>query len=120
MIMRKLTDHIVNPVNDLLTVTVIDGTGPGGAPHEYEIAPPMGARTRLSFQNGPINEVGVNGITHEALLVVLIDRLEKFQAGPFPCYENAAALMHCRAALRELQDRTKNRMLRGVEGLTKA
>lgn len=35
-IMRKLTDHIVNPANDKITIRVIDEPGAGGANHEYE------------------------------------------------------------------------------------
>lgn len=117
--MRKITDHVGNPVNDLLTVTAIDGPGPGGASHEYEIAVPQGVRTRLSFQNGPINEVGVTGLTNEVLMAVVIDRLRSFQAGPFRCSENQEALMHLREGMAALHSRTKDRVARGVEGYTK-
>jgi hypothetical protein len=116
--MRQITDHCCNPVNDKLTLTAIDG-GPGGAPNEYEIAVPQGVRTRLSFQNGPINEVGINGINNEVLLAVVIDRLRCYQAGPFRCSENQAALMHATEALAQLHSRTAERIKRGVEGYTK-
>jgi hypothetical protein len=33
------------------------------------------------FQNGPIAEVGVNGVTHEVLLAIVADRLRSFQKG---------------------------------------
>lgn len=37
----------------------------------------------IGFQNGPIKEVGVNGVTQEALIAICIDRLRSFQEGPF-------------------------------------
>jgi hypothetical protein len=113
---RELTSHKVNPANDVLKVSALDGPGPGGASHDYEIAMPDGSGVRLAFQNGPINEAGVNGITHEALLAILIDRMEGFQAGSFASIYNAEALSHLTSAQEALQRRTKERMARGVEG----
>jgi hypothetical protein len=55
------------------------------------------------------------GVTNEALLAVVIDRLEGFQRGEFPCPENALALSGCRLALDSLQKRTRDRLTRGVE-----
>lgn len=130
--MRELTGHKVNPANDTLDVLVMDQPGSGGANHHYQVrgfntgtnpSDPFtqrygkpGDHTTLLFQNGPIAEVGVNGITHEALLAVLIDRLECFQAGKFANEYNAAALDHLRSAQGVLLDRTRARMARGVEG----
>jgi hypothetical protein len=129
---RELTDHIVNPANDNLKITVEDAPGAGGANHRYSITgfdtannpsneDSQGYRASFSrqvilFQNGPINEVGVNGITHEALLVILIDRLRCFQSGPYNCFENACALTYLEAAQASLHSRTRARMDRGVEG----
>lgn len=120
---RELTGHKVNPANDILGVASMDAPGSGGAHHHYEILVPTqeahdipGRSTLLLFQNGPIAEAGVNGITHEALLTVLIDRLECFQAGKFANHYNAAALNHLRSAQGVLMDRTRERMKRGVEG----
>lgn len=70
----------------------------------------------ITFQKGPIKEAGVNGITHEALLAILIDRLEGFQAGPFKHEANEHALKHLRDALAALKSRTVERMARGIEG----
>jgi hypothetical protein len=114
--MRTLEGHKVNPANDQLVVTARDAPGLGGASHEYEIKLPDGSGVRLSFQNGPIAESGVNGITQEALLSILIDRLEGFQSGQFANDYNAAALDHLRSAQGCLLDRTRERMTRGVEG----
>jgi len=126
--MREIRDHIVegDSANHQLKITVMDEPGAGGANHEYEIdwsaGVPEGAKghvkesTRVSFQNGPIKEAGVNGATQEALLAIVIDRLRSFQTGPYGCRENAIALTHCEDALMWLQRRTRARIARGVEG----
>lgn len=130
--MRKLTGHIVNPANDQISITVEDAPGAGGANHRYEITgfdtetnpskeSPDGyshskSRDVLLFQNGPINEYGVNGITHEVLLAILVDRLQGFQSGPYACRENAIALTKLQEAQMWLQSRTRERMARNVEG----
>ena len=106
--------------------------GSGGASHHYRIegfntgtnaACPFQSRygtpaehATVLFQNGPIGEVGVNGVTHEALLAIVADRLRSFQEGPFQGLENALALTHIEGALDYLRRRTLKRMERGVEG----
>lgn len=124
--MRSITSHQVNPANDILTITVTDEPGAGGANHHYVIAgyKPLNSglalpeQTVIAFQNGPIKDptTDVNGVTHEALLAIVIDRLESFQAGPYACAENALALLLARESQRVLQSRTLARMVRGVEG----
>jgi hypothetical protein len=120
--MRKITDHKLNGLNDALDISVLDEPGQGGACHEYEIdqvggAPTSGGvKTRISFQNGPIKEAGVNGVSGEALIAVVIDRLRSFQSGEYKCRENAIALTHLEDALMWLQKRTRDRLARGVEG----
>lgn len=117
--MRNITDHIANPANEALDITVLDEPGQGGANHKYLVAWSSESApnsVEISFQNGPIKEFGVNGITQEALLAIVIDRLRGFQAGAFACYENAIALAHCEDALMWLQKRTRDRLARGVEG----
>jgi len=113
--MREITGHKVNPANDVIKVEAIDGPGPGGASHTYTINWSAGAVT-LQFQNGAINEAGVNGITHEVLLAILVDRLQAFQKGPYACRENAIALTKIEEAQHWLHHRTQARMQRGVEG----
>lgn len=106
----------LNGVNDGLTIHVLDEPGHGGACHTYIIRTPNFGGLLVIFQNGPIAEVGVNGITHEALLAILIDRLEGFQAGEYACNENEVALSHIRTAQTILKYRTEKRLARGVEG----
>lgn len=136
--MRKITDHKLNGLNDAIEVEAIDDPGAGGANHLYLLFIPdsvplksgVTVHQHLSFQNGPIAEDGFNGISNEALLAVLIDRMRGFQghneptqaglhnkpSAPFACRENAIALTHLEAALMWLQKRTRGRLVRGVEG----
>lgn len=117
---RLLTDHIVNPANDRIGIEVVDEPGAGGANHRYHVrwcdtgGDPGGVN--INFQNGPIAEAGVNGITQEVLLAIVADRLRSFQAGPYACRENAIALTKIEEAMMWLQRRTLARMRRGVEG----
>lgn len=117
-----LMEHIVEPQDALLQIRVKDEPGPGNAHHHYEfyVEPnegnERGYKADIHFQNGPIPENGVNGITSEALLAVVIDRLRGFQSGPFACDENAQALVNAKQSLHWLQQRTIQRRRRGVEG----
>lgn len=130
--MRTLTDHKLNGLNEALAITVLDDPGAGGACHKYSISlnvppddpigiAPDSLRTHweIDFQNGPIQEAKYNGLSGEALMAVLIDRLRSFQAGPYKCRENACALTHLEEALMWLQKRTRQRLARGVEGTHK-
>lgn len=119
--MRHLTDHQTNDANCDIEIIVKDEPGAGGASHEYEIIKlgnslEAGWNQRVSFQNGPIKEKGVNGVTQEALLAIVIDRLRSFQKGPYSCRENAIALTKCEEAVMWLNSRTSGRVARGVEG----
>lgn len=133
--MRTIHDHKVNGLNEAIAVIAADAPGPGGANHHYLIGDETGeraVRAVLIFQNGPIGEAGINGISNEALLAVAIDRLRGFQhlrkedgefdynsRGKYACRENAVALTHLEDALMWLQKRTRDRMARGVEGTHK-
>lgn len=123
---RQLDDHKVNPANDTLTVAAMDEPGADGAHHLYRVSG-FNASANASaehftnyadilFQKGPINEVGVNGLTHEALLAIVADRLRSFQKGPYSCKANACALTHIEEAMHWLHQRSLERMRRGVEG----
>src|SRR4051812_15708230 len=122
LIMRELTDHIVpgDAMNHQLKVTALDGPGPGNASHKYEISwdktPNYSEGMVFDFQKGPIKEAGVNGVSGESLLAILIDRMRGFQSGPFRSEHNGHALAHMEIALEHLQARTKERIARGVEG----
>lgn len=118
--MREIASGNPNTV-----ITITDEPGEGGANHEYYIGPipttsdkskpPVGEYGGVRFQKGPIRENGVNGCHQEDLLAIVIDRLRSFQAGPFPCRENALALTKCEEALHWLNSRTAERSRRGVD-----
>lgn len=112
---RLITEHAVNPANEELRIEVMDEPGAGGANHVYRVEGP-GFGFQFNFQNGPIRESGVNGITQEVLLAIVADRLRSFQAGPYACEENADALAHVEAAQAALHSRTTKRIEAGTEG----
>ncbi len=71
---------------------------------------------RIHFQEGPIKECGVNGVCNEDLLLMVVTRLQQFQASPYACRENALALTKLEEAAMWLRKRTMDREVRGVEG----
>ena len=122
--MRKLTDHRVNECNEAIDINVMDEPGSGGAHHEYVVVTnpgkPNADTMRVTFQNGPVKEAGTNGLTQEALLAIVADRLRGFQSGQYACRENALALTKIEEAMHWLHHRTRSRVARGIEGtLTK-
>jgi len=113
---RHLETHRGSLVNDQLRIRVMDEPGPDGACHHYRIEYSDQWTWDTHFQEGPVQEVGINGITTEALLAIVRDRLEGFQSGPYACTENRLALACIESALEQLKTRTKERLERGVEG----
>ena len=102
--------------NNQVTVLHKSVDNPG---HDYSIVVPAGdVMLDISFQNGAVKENGVNGITSEALLAILIHRTEGLN-DRFPCKENEEAIEALKTALNAFESRTKNRIARGVEGLEK-
>ncbi|MDD9317870.1 MULTISPECIES: hypothetical protein [Acinetobacter calcoaceticus/baumannii complex] len=75
--------------------------------------------TPIQFQHGPVKEHGVNGVTSEALLAILIHRT-KILDNNFPCDENKRAITYMENALALFEQRTRDRQKRGVEGFNKA
>lgn len=94
------------------TVSGVDVDG-----HHYILVSGV-ASTSLYFQNGPVKEVGHNGIQNEQLIAVLVHRIGVLNKA-FPCRENSIALTHLETALLWLEKRTADREKRGVEGLNK-
>lgn len=108
--MRIHTDHngvAVNAISKLADGTDVDG-------HVYQIL--AGVKTvQIDFQNGPVKEAGVNGLTNEALLAILIHRTGVLNKR-FPCRENSIAITNMEQALMWFEKRTRDRMERAVEG----
>lgn len=103
-------------------VICLDEPGAGGACHDYRVTDatrPKGDEQDfaiINFQNGAIQESGVNGCHNEDLIAIVIDRLQGFQSGDFVCDENDQALHYLEHALMALNSRTQKRIERGVEG----
>ena len=76
-----------------------------------------GLGLKVTFQDGPLGEGNErNGAFVEDLLEVVRRRLRFYQGGKYACRENAIALTHVETALLWLNERTRERRERGVEG----
>ena len=73
----------------------------------------------VDFQQGPIKEVGENGLSERDLLEIVKYRLENFQKSPFACTYNSDALNSINNAIKFLDARTADRIKRNVEGRNK-
>lgn len=73
----------------------------------------------IKFQEGTVEENGVNGAQIEDVIDVLVDRLNSFQRGKLPCRENAFAVKHLEEAQNWLYRRTIERKKQGAEGRLK-
>lgn len=119
--MRTITTHHTNEANRAITIEADDvDPNNGNASHIYDVTwqeqDDSGMHIAIEFQDGPIGEVGINGLTNEVLLAIVIDRLECFQTSKFASPFNEAALTHVRQGLAALEARTREREARGVEG----
>ena len=76
----------------------------------------------ISWQHGPLGQQGTrnrrepNGAFVEDVIQAVIGRLEFYQASRFACPENADALAALTVAAQRLDDRTRDREQRVVEG----
>lgn len=113
----------LTPTDKALTITCDDrDPNAGNMSHDYLITSLSDVEftQALHFQHGPVAECGVNGLTNEALIAIVIDRLEGAQLGPFKSRTNALAITALQEAENWLSRRTLDRMARGVEGKSQA
>lgn len=92
------------------------------APHHFKVLIPEQANkiiAEVNFQEGPIKEVGINGVNNEDLILMVLTRLQSFQATEFSCRENAMAITKLEESLMWLRKRTQDRAARNVEGTSK-
>lgn len=71
---------------------------------------------KINFQHGNPAEVGLNGVSVEDVIEILVQKLLDFQGREPACLENAVALWHLDAAQESLLARRKKRDLQGVLG----
>ena len=87
------------------------------APHHFTVKSVDGKDLcNINFQEGPIKECGVNGVSNEDLLLMVLTRLEGFQMSEYKCNENQEAILAINEALDSLRKRTMKRKTRSVEG----
>jgi hypothetical protein len=118
---HQLTDHQINEFNSNFVTITRQDEREFGAHHRYGVylgdpqstAPPVMV---VNFQKGPVKEHGVNGISDEALIAIVLDRLRGFQNTPHSCRENSLAITKLEEALHWLMHRSIARQRRGVEG----
>jgi len=140
--MREITIHKTHKKNRQPSLYALGHPTDAGAEQDYRIIYEIKEHmSDCSVHNGPalpagpcdcegptqtvavdINFVSLenSGATNEALLAIVKDRLEGFQAGKFPCQENEDALAGVNHALKFLHLRTLKRIARGVENQAKA
>jgi hypothetical protein len=97
------------------TVSVLDSPNSIFTPNQYSIGYSIQDEyvelSHITFQTGHPDEKGVNGVTNEDLLAIVIDRT---QAGKGR--EKAIAVMKMQEALMWLEKHAADREKRGVEG----
>jgi hypothetical protein len=108
--MREITSHKAHGTSDHIDITVRE------QPAHYRLVVSHRGNDKapwadtehlqeLYFQAGEIQKVGSNGLTIEAVLAVLIDRMEWEQSGPLSSPEGQLALERARGALLALHSR---------------
>lgn len=93
--------------------------GAGSAPHYYKVSTsgadgkPTWAVCQIALQEGHPKD-GVNGIGVQSLLLVVLDFLQKANAGEFRCRETAVTITKIEEALQWNKQRELDRKQRGV------
>ncbi|AMO25960.1 hypothetical protein Blue_137 [Bacillus phage Deep Blue] len=118
----KMTKEMVKVEHDLLserfTKVYREKESSFNAPHLFTVTTAEDDKTLgvIHFQEGAIQEHGVNGVMNEDLIHMVIERLQCFQASEFNCRENAMAITKLEEAMLWLRKRTMGRDKRGVLG----
>lgn len=76
---------------------------------------PLDIFASIEFQAGPIPTHGVNGLTNEILIDILVERIGLLNK-MFPCRENSLAITKLEEANHWLHARTARRQAQGIEG----
>ena len=115
--MRTIDEHYDgHGLNESIEIRT-DDPDQSGAAHNYEAWINNTRVAAVQFQKGPRNVEGsTSGMTEAAVLVVLIDRLRGFQAGPYSCRENAIQLTKLEEVLHWTKAHADARARRGVLG----
>ena len=119
--MREL--ETIQTQQKLNKIYAVDSIGPGGANHFYHIFQQDMSTNQsykswgINFQYGPRKEhSSVAGVIDSDLLEIVRDRLKGFQSGEFACEYNEQALYHVEEALKCLNKRVEDRIVRNTLG----
>ena len=87
------------------------------APHRFVVSDDYDKIVGIvEFQRGPKKESGVNGVTEQDLLAMVLTRLNAFQGSVYCCAQNSITIKAIETAMLALRDRTERRKLAGIEG----
>lgn len=70
----------------------------------------------IYWQSAPVPEVGRTGFQPEELLELVAERLRQLNVPPLNSRETSLAITHIEEAILWLEERTRDRVARGVEG----
>ena len=83
-----------------------------------DVGPCKHRHLQIQFQNGPVEEVGVNGVQLLDVLEIAIRRYQMLNKS-FPCRENSMVITKLQEAAMWDRERTAQRVTQGVEGQDK-
>ncbi len=113
---QEITDHRDGfALNDAIVIKPCDEVGPGGGHHLYVATVDGQEVARVQFQPG-----STPGVTHMAMIALLLHPLRAFQAGEFKSRHTALAITALEEALNWMHARARERAQRGVLGKAKA
>lgn len=115
--MREIvTHHDGHGLNESIKIEA-DEPGPGGASHLYILSINDSEVGRVQFQKGPRDVEGSTpGAVENAVLAIVRDRMESFNAGEYRCRENALVATKVEEAMHWLKARADERAQRQVLG----
>ena len=114
--MQKRYEHESGHQRERKHMTTLDVTRRPA--HHFTFAGSMGG-SELHFQEGPIQEVGINGIQAPSVLIAVVVYLREISKPPHNSRETALAITKIEEAVMWLDKRTADRKERGVEGTSK-